>query len=356
MKKQLYVLVAACLGLQSCEKTSLEMQESGTSKILLQESSWKQLPDIITNFERAGGERLTQGFAFSIGSKGYVGSGGYENQSLRVYDINSNTWTVLSPQLRPTAKPVAFTIGTMGYVGTGSRERGGDIFGSNELYQYDPVKDDYTLKTPLPITLRGGVGFSINGKAYIGIGITDVYRETETHSLENIYTPSNHFYEYSPGSDCWVRKADFPGEFRRDAAGFSIGDKGYVGTGFVEIGLQVEDKKSLKDFWEYDPAKDTWTKKADVPGPARHNAVGFGLANKGYVGTGETFRVSGPEILHKDFWEYDPSSNSWKQKEDFAGGGRNNLMYFTSSTKAYMGGGGYIFSFNKDFWEFDPSK
>ena len=41
-----------------------------------------------------------------------------------------------------------------------------------------------------------------------------------------------------------------------------------------------------KDFWEYDPAANTWTQKADFGGTARYYAVGFSIGSKGYIGTG----------------------------------------------------------------------
>ena len=56
-----------------------------------------------------------------------------------------------------------------------------------------------------------------------------------------------------------------------------------------------------KDFWEYDPSTNTWTQKLDFGGTARHGAVGFAIGNKGYIGTGYN-GTSGT----KDFWEYNP--------------------------------------------------
>jgi hypothetical protein len=53
----------------------------------------------------------------------------------------------------------------------------------------------------------------------------------------------------------------------------------------------------------YDPAFDTWTKKADVGGDLRWFGSGFAIGNRGYVGlgTGGTFAQQ-----KKDFWEYTP--------------------------------------------------
>src|SRR5438552_3611955 len=81
--------------------------------------------------------------------------------------------------------------------------------------------------------------------------------------------------------DRWVQKADFGGGGRNLAAGFSIGDKGYIGTG--------HSTGYVKDFWEYDPPTNVWTKKADFGGSARNAAVGFSIGTKGYIGTGSDY-------------------------------------------------------------------
>jgi hypothetical protein len=99
--------------------------------------------------------------------------------------------------------------------------------------------------------------------------------------------------------DTWTQKADFGGTARSGAAGFSIGSKGYIGTGYDS---NISDQK---DFWEYDPATNAWTQKADL-GEAivgRIAAVGFSIGSKGYIGTG----YGGyPVWWLNDFWEYTP--------------------------------------------------
>ena len=67
-----------------------------------------------------------------------------------------------------------------------------------------------------------------------------------------------------------------------------------------------------KDFWEFDPATNTWTQKADFGGTARLGSLGFSIGSKGYIGTGWD------GVYLKDFWEYDPTANAWTQKADFA--------------------------------------
>jgi hypothetical protein len=77
---------------------------------------------------------------------------------------------------------------------------------------------------------------------------------------------------------------------------FSIGTKGYIGTGIDNNG------NLLKDFWEWDQTTNTWTQKANFGGTAREDAVSFSIGSKGYIGTG-----ADPSTT-KDFWEYTPDS------------------------------------------------
>jgi outer membrane protease len=83
----------------------------------------------------------------------------------------------------------------------------------------------------------------------------------------------------------WAQKADFGGSVRYDATGFSIGSKGYLGTGYDGI--------PRNDFWEYDPATNTWTHKADFGGTARNYATGISIDSKGYIGSGIDFQLGG---------------------------------------------------------------
>jgi hypothetical protein len=47
-----------------------------------------------------------------------------------------------------------------------------------------------------------------------------------------------------------------------------------------------------------------WTKRSNFGGIARGGAIGFSIANKGYIGTGG---VGYPYA--KDFWEYDVAAD-----------------------------------------------
>ena len=114
-----------------------------------------------------------------------------------------------------------------------------------------------------------------------------------------------------------------------------------MGTGYNVVTI-------YKDFWEYDPATDTWTQKADFGGTARTGAVGFSIGSKGYIGTGHMIG----SLLQKDFWEYDPAANTWTQKADFGGTARKIMQLVSASAAKDILERVYRCKLYKDFWEY----
>ena len=156
----------------------------------------------------------------------------------------------------------------------------------------------------------------------------------------------------------WVSKSDFGGTNRSEAVVFTINDIAYVGTG-----LDVNSKR-LKDFWSYDPTDNNWFQLADLgkgsPDSAlaspRNSAVAFSVNNIGYVGTG----YDGFNPL-SDFWSYDPTANTWAHKANFAAGNSNIIPRFDAIAFS-IGNFGYLGTGNdgngnylKDFWQYDPT-
>jgi len=210
-----------------------------------------------------------------------------------------DTWTQKA-DFGGTARTGAasFTIGNKGYVGTGADAP--NSF-TKDFWEYDPTTNTWTQKADFGGAVRdGAVGFSIGTKGYIGTGVNGGC--CPFNYLEDVW-------EYDSATDTWTQKADCGGGPRGAAVSFTIGNKGYVGTGGNDIDF------FLKDFWEFDPIANTWTQKADFGGTGRQAAAGFSIGSKGYIGTGAG---DGPVAL-KDFWEYDPATNGWTQKADFGG-------------------------------------
>lgn len=169
------------------------------------------------------------------------------------------------------------------------------------------------------------VGFSIGGKGYIGTGWSNT-------------AVTKDFWEYDTLTNAWSQRADFGGSSRSWAVGFSIGTKGYIGTG-------LDASASTKDFWEYNPSTNAWSQRADFGGTARYLAVGFSIGAKGYIGTGND------GVNENDFWEYDTTSDNWTQKTFLGGLERSGAFCFSIGNKGYIGGGN---NYN-DFWEYNPA-
>lgn len=187
----------------------------------------------------------------------------------------------------------------------------------------------------------GAVTFTIDGEAYVGLGT-----DGDDYFLD--------FYRYNAENNFWQPNAEngdpiatFPGVGRISAVGFSVDGKGYVGTGYNN---DIEDTdEELADFYEYDPSTNTWTQIADFGGGIRYSAVAFSVAGKGYVGTG----YDGSS--YKDFWSYDPSADSWSVVESGFGSKREGAYAFTIGDIAYVGGGENNGDLVYELHSFDPA-
>lgn len=282
-----------------------------------------------------GGNPRNSAVSFSIGGKGYIGTGwdgGTYYNDFWEYDPAGNSWTQkanLTGAGRFSA--VGFSIGTKGYIGTGAS---GITTVNKDFWEWDQAGNTWTQKADFGGTARMcGVGFSIGTKGYIGTG--------RDFGIGN----NNDLWEYDPAGNFWVQKADLPGSARERAAGFSIGSKGYVGTGSAG-GWRMD------DFYEWDQVTDTWTPKANYAGLPRDYATGFSIGSKGYLGLGTT---SGTPLVSKDFYEYDPSADSWTQKANFEGSARYLAVGFSVGGKGYVGTGFSSPSYMNDLWKWDPN-
>lgn len=84
-----------------------------------------------------------------------------------------------------------------------------------------------------------------------------------------------------------------------------------------------------------------WIRRADFGQVGRHRGTGCSVGNKGYFGLGH-YNGTGSNIVKKDWWEYDPATNAWTQKADFIGGstqGNYAVVIFGIGSHAYITGG-----------------
>jgi Chaperone of endosialidase/Galactose oxidase, central domain len=264
-----------------------------------------------------GGIERVYAVGFSIGEKGYIGTGSSSyilKNDFWEYNPATNTWSQkanVGGGVRTEA--VGFSIAGKGYIGTGSSETAT----KDDFWEYNPSTNTWTQKANFAGGARfTAIGFSIGNKGFIGTGLTAGNSAT------------NDFWEYNPSTDTWTQKANVGGAARAAAVGFSIGNKGYTGLGNGRL-----------DFWEYDTTTNIWTQKANF-GVYKQNPTGFSIGNKGYIaaGTGSS-----------DFWEYDPVINTWTQKANISGANRSMATGFSIGNKGYLGMGFYSSVELKDF-------
>jgi hypothetical protein len=273
---------------------------------------------------------------FSIGNKGYLGTGRILNTNVASndfweYDPSTNAWTQkanVGGGMRDIA--VGFSIGSKGYVCIGE-----DVFGfKNDMWEYNPVLNTWVQKASFPGTSReSAIGFSIGTKGYVGLGW-----EGSNGSYKN------DFWEYNPATNIWTQKSNFAGNGRWKAIGFGLGTKGYVGMGYGQSGTDYN------DFYEYNPTTNAWTQKASWNGNGYHASESFGLNTKGYLITG-----SNNLNFKNELWEYNPSVNSWAQKTDFPGQTRIEGVAFNIGNKGYFGTGWLGTGDINDFWQYNPT-
>jgi N-acetylneuraminic acid mutarotase len=151
------------------------------------------------------------------------------------------------------------------------------------------------------------------------------------------------FYEYDPATDTWTQLEDFPGGPR----GFGIGDtwdgKAYFGFGFGPFGYE-------SDLWVYDPADESWTELATCPCTPRAHPAFIAQNGKIFMGLG-----SGQPGNLKDWWEYDMATDSWSQKPDFPSLPRHHPFQFGIGDYIYTGfghGNGFI---SNEWYRYDPA-
>ncbi|MEM7381602.1 MAG: kelch repeat-containing protein [Bacteroidota bacterium] len=141
----------------------------------------------------------------------------------------------------------------------------------------------------------------------------------------------------------WVDRSIFDGTPRSGAFAFTIGNMGYMGTGY-------DGDDRLTDVWSYDMEGNFWSQRASFPGTPRSSAVAFTINGNGYVGLG----YDGDEELG-DFYRFNVGSNSWDSITPFGGSARRGSVAFNSDTHGYVGTGFDGDNDRKDFWRYDPS-
>lgn len=160
---------------------------------------------------------------------------------------------------------------------------------------YDFGTNSWAERAPLPVALynANGVG-NIGGKLYLSGGVVEDPWDWSSGLV-------NHLYEYDPNRNTWTRKADMP---KRTAAGVTgvINGKLYVLAGTCDDCASTV----VSRLFRYDPVTNSWSSLPSAP--AAHVSGAGGVINgKFYVAGGRNRNGRATNRLDV----YDPVTNSW---------------------------------------------
>ena len=279
---------------------------------------------------------------FTLNGYGHV-CGGSPGTSFGIWEFLSDHWAY-DPEADHW-KPMAFSWWLTRSLSLAFAENGKAYVltgGQPDLFEGQPaVSVEYDLQTnswqvmqvPSQIYRYDAVGFWINGKGYVGMGVSSYWPEL-------IF--SDDLWEFDPEQDSWAPKAAFPGSARSGSRSFVLLGKAYVVGGDSTPGPGG----IVNETWEYDPVADTWQQRASIPGPLVGTAItATHIGDKGYVCTNEAL------------WEYDPMLDLWQPRTPPPVPFNNTSFAFSVGDKGYFGGGSEsVFgTARKVFYEYAPA-
>lgn len=245
--------------------------------------------------------------SFVINGKAYVGLGKTASNTVMndfwEYNPTTKKWrqvASLPAVARHSAAGIAYN--NKGYV------VGGDDLNNilKEVLEFTPPNTDNELGSWSKASSYDGSKryaasmFVINDRMYLFGGRTGNSLATDFHYFDKSgkWTKLREIRNANPNESF---DDDYGNLARQYASVFIIDKKVYVSLGDVGSG------SSNNTTYEYHPDSDLWFKKTRFEGTPRTEAVGFTLGNRGFVGTG----ISGGSDRKDDIWEFFP----WRDED-----------------------------------------
>jgi N-acetylneuraminic acid mutarotase/PKD repeat protein len=261
-----------------------------------------------------------------------------------VASAQNYTWSRKASSPQGLYTPASFTLGDSIYVvsGVSDREAYNPKTLTHDVWMYNSNTNTWTPKASLPgVAIYAAVGFTIGNKGYVTTGFDSSGSGTGPRTT----------YMYDPSANTWTQKASFPGNARYTSAVFVLNGKAYVSCGF---------SPALRDMYCYDPIADTWTQKTSLPGIARQGPASFVLNGEGYVGLGSTGDNMGGFFVNNDVYKYNDATDTWTQVASFPGNAVAVSYNFTLNNEAYLVNGLYQSNISytnvatKQVWKYSP--
>jgi hypothetical protein len=236
-------------------------------------------------------------------------------------EIAENSWNSLTPLPELMEGEAVAVYGQIHIIGGGSH------------YAYDPIKNEWIIKKPLPTE-----------RHFIGIAVCEnkIYAIGGAYWADGAWVSSNVVEVYDPKIDTWETKAAMP-TARSDLCANEVDGKIYL------IGGQTGGPFSIVGINEvYDVASDTWATKKPLYNPVDAYASA--------VVDGKIYILGGFEGLHHgapvDFNQiYDTKTDTWSKGTQMPNITRNAAAGATTGLLApkriyVVGGGPNDFPFN----------
>lgn len=266
------------------------------------------------------GQARLNASGFAMNQTGYVfggrsnTTGGTFFNDLWRYNQSIDSW------LQMTSIPgvgrsggVTLVIDSLVYVGLGYGNSGG----ISDFYMYYPAQDSWFAKANFNglakrLTMYG----TCLGFGYVAGG------------LSNNFTYSNEFWKYDPLLNTWSQVSGYPLSPRAGGVCFTL-------DSIIYFGLGHNGQTNFNDIWSYNPINNNWVQLPSFPGIARFAASAFTINGKAIVGGGQQFGVG---VQLGDYYEYDPAQNTWSQitTTNFSDSARSFSASFTLNDRSYL--------------------
>ncbi len=155
---------------------------------------------------------------------------------------------------------------------------------------------------------------------------------------------NNAFWQYDPATNQWTQKADYPTAPARGGIAMVIDGIPYARSGW-------NGTATFTDWNRYDVIADSWTLMNEPTGDPGAYAGVFSLNGLGYAACG-----SGAVAEHNELWSYDPVADAWAQMANFPGDPRDFPFADTAGGFAFVGLGDLFLAppFYSDMYKYDP--
>jgi len=252
------------------------------------------------------------------------------------YRLNNQTkkWETYSPTFGLFGVGYQHLFSYQGKIYSGMMP--GVDFKETFFYSIDPVTGaSNTLATFPGIPTYQPITFVLGDKGYLISG----YNNTTTSRV----------WEYNFATNVWSNKGNSPLGKRTGGIAMVANGKVFMGLGYENTTFNGQTiRRYKKDWLQYTPGSAYSAIKADFPGQARSEAKGFVVNNSPHLGFGKS-----GSTYYKDFWKYNPSSNTWTQQPNWPGitsTDDNNIGSFSLGTTGYVVKGALA-----EFWRYSNS-